>query len=864
MSYFRTLIVFLFVSLTLTVSGQILKPVKWSFSSDNLGNNEFLLKFKADIAPEWTVYSQRTSDDGPVPTYIEYESKDGIELVGESKERGHKKEGFDKIFEVDVIKFLGDQPFVIEQKVKLTDPSKNTVSGYLTFMTCDKTRCLPPTDIDFSFKLDATPEKIPVKEVKQAVEKPNVSVKTTIKEKTTTSTKETKTAASEEKLVEYQPDDGGILKPVTWSFSSSELGDDEYVLIFEADIDPKWTVYSQYTSDDGPVPTYIEYEKKDGIELIGKSVEKGHKKEGHDKIFEVDVIKFLGDQPFIIEQKVKVTDPIKNKVSGYLTFMTCDDSRCLPPTDVDFSFVLGENKGASSSSGSGVSGLNINGDYLEQRIPSIVTTYESPPADCGGEEKLSTGLWSIFLGGFVGGLLAILLPCIFPMIPITVSYFTKDTKKKGWVNGLIYGLSIIVIFVSIGLAITALLGPEALNKLSTNWVANTIFFIIFVAFAFSFFGFFEITLPSSWSTKSDTMADKGGLLGTFFMAATLAIVSFSCTGPIIGTALVQVASTGNYLGPFLIMFGFSLALAIPFGLFAAFPAWLNSLPKSGSWMNSVKVVLGFLELALALKFLSIADMTSGWDVLKYELFLGLWIIIFLGLTAYLLGFIKFPHDSPLKKLSPLRLGFSALSLLFAIYLTLGFRVNPETETYLTPRLTSGLTPPGNYNFFLKPPDLDPIIKDKYDSYTWCANNIPCFKDYYQGLAYAKEVNRPLLVDFTGEGCVNCRKTEDYIWVDPSVRQTLSEEYVLTSLYVDVRKKLDHVYLSDRGDEGIVKLRNVGNLWSDFQIKNFAQNSQPLYVLMDTDQQVMSAPRGYREGVKSYKSFLDCGLTEFNK
>jgi thiol:disulfide interchange protein DsbD len=466
-------------------------------------------------------------------------------------------------------------------------------------------------------------------------------------------------------------------------------------------------------------------------------------------------------------------------------------------------------------------------------------------------------LWTFFLG-FAGGLVALLTPCVFPMIPLTVSFFTKDTKRKGWMNALLYGASIIVIYVSIGLLITGVFGATALNELSTNAIANTLFFLIFVIFAFSFFGYYEIQLPSSWANKSDSMADKGGLIGIFFMAFTLAIVSFSCTGPIIGSAIVQSAT--STLGPFVVMLGFSVALAIPFGLFAAFPAFLNSLPKSGSWMNSVKVVLGFLELALALKFLSVADMTMHWGILKYELFMGLWVIIFLATTLYLFGFIKFPHDSPLKKLSPQRWLFSLSFLALTIYLATGFFYNEKTQSYDSLKLMSGLAPPAQYNYLLPEPALNPDIKSRYISYTKCANNLDCFKDYYEGLAYAKEVNKPILLDFTGYGCVNCRKTEEHIWVRDEVWNQIAEDYVLISLYVDDRKALDDILLSKSRE---TKLRNVGNKWADFQIVNFEQNSQPLYVMMTPDEKVMAKPRGYKEGVEDYADFLSCGLEVYN-
>lgn len=353
------------------------------------------------------------------------------------------------------------------------------------------------------------------------------------------------------------------------------------------------------------------------------------------------------------------------------------------------------------------------------------------------------------------------------------------------------------------------------------------------------------------------MADKGGLIGTFFMAFTLAIVSFSCTGPIIGSAIVESAK--DPVGPAIVMFGFSLALALPFGLFAAFPAWLNSLPKSGSWMSSVKVVLGFLELALALKFLSVADMTKHWGILGYEIFMGLWVLIFALMTIYLFGFIKFPHDSPVKKLGPVRWAFALGALFLTFYLGSGFRYVPEYSSYHSLSMMSGLAPPSTYNYFLPPPVINSDIKSKYPSYTKCANNIDCFKDYHEGLAYAKETGKPLFVDFTGYGCVNCRKTEEHIWVNDKIRKKLIEDFVLVSLYVDDRAPLDAQLVSSVTKNPI---RNIGNKWADFQIVNFNQNSQPLYVMMSPDEKILAKPRGYREGVESYNQFLDCGLEAF--
>lgn len=686
-----------------------------------------------------------------------------------------------------------------------------------------------------------------------------------------------------------------IFKPVKWSFSQEKISDKEYYLVFTAKIDKGWTIYSQFTADDGPIPTTITFEESTGIELVGKASESGKKKEGMDALFGVNVIKFLADKPFVMKQKVKVKDASK-KVSGYVTYMACDNEKCLPPTDEEFSFSFGgataatetantkeETKDnvpgiavvtspsdtvnmlsdvASTDTLSGPSaalGPKISGNKIDQKIPTLYETQKDPLSDCGGQKETREGLFWLFVFGFLGGLLALLTPCVFPMLPLTVSFFLKDTKRKGWVNGAIYGASIIVIYVLIGLLITILVGPEALNRLSTNWIANTLFFLIFVAFAFSFFGYYEITLPSSWSTKSDRMADKGGLLGIFFMAFTLALVSFSCTGPIIGTAIVQASTKGEYFGPFLVMLGFSSALALPFGLFAAFPAWLNTLPKSGSWMNSVKVVLGFLELALALKFLSVADMTNRWGFLKYELFMGLWVIIFIGMALYLFGLIKFPHDSPIKKLGTVRLAFAGLATAGVFYLLSGFFVNESTGNYKALSLMSGLAPPAHYNFFIPPQPLDASIKEKYPSYSKCANNINCFKDYFEGIQYANEVNKPILIDFTGHGCVNCRKTEEHIWIDDRVRNILMDSVVLISLYVDDDKKIEDVLISLNTNE---KLRNIGKKWADFQIVNFEKNAQPLYVLASNDQKVVSQPRAYVPGVDGYLDYLRCSLAQF--
>ncbi len=822
---------FLFLFAFIQTQAQILTPVKWKFEQKSLGNGEFELIYTANIDKGWTVYSQFVDEGGPVPTSIEYDNAEIIELIGKAEESGKKKEGNDKIFQMHVIKYLADEPFIITQKVKVKDASK-PLTGYLSYMTCDKEKCLPPTDVDFSFDLSEGAGA--------------------------TSASASTNAASASSATAM----GGankLLEPVTWNFDIEKLSDSEYNLVYTADIEDGWTVYSQFIEGDGPIPTSLNFEGTDGVELLGDATESGKKKQGYDKIFQIDVTKYLSDEAFVVKQKVKVKDA-SVPVTGYLTYMTCDKEKCLPPSDVDFSFDIANGIAGDPTKMGAAAGavtMNLTGDVLDQKVPKLRETFEAPIGDCGTTEKNNSLIW-MFLLGMAGGLLALLTPCVFPMIPLTVSFFTKDTKRSGWMNGAIYGASIIVIYVALGMLLTALFGEEALNRLSTNWIANTIFFVIFLVFAFSFFGFFEITLPSSWSTKSDGMADKGGLIGIFFMAFTLALVSFSCTGPIIGSAIVQAAS--NQVGPAVVMFGFALALALPFGLFAAFPAWLNTLPKSGSWMNSVKVVLGFLELALAFKFLSVADMTNHWGFLKYELFMAIWVLCFLGMALYLFGFIKFPHDSPLKKLSPVRWGFAISTLAFTIYLATGFFYNDKTKAYDPVSLMSGLAPPSHYNFFLDKPEVDKDMKARYSSYSKCANNIDCFKDYYQGMSYAREQGKPALIDMTGHGCVNCRKTEEHIWIKDNIRDKLNNDFVLISLYVDDDAALDKKYTSAR--EGNPKIRNVGNMWADFQIVNFEQNSQPLYIMVTPDEEVLATPRGYKPGAEDYDDYLKCGLQAF--
>lgn len=471
--------------------------------------------------------------------------------------------------------------------------------------------------------------------------------------------------------------------------------------------------------------------------------------------------------------------------------------------------------------------------------------------------------WQIFLLGFGGGLIALLTPCVFPMIPMTVSLFSKGdkgktTKSSSIKNALVFGGSIILIYVSLGLAFTIAFGPEAINLFSTSWIMNLLFFLLFTIFAFSFFGYYEIQLPSAWANKADQASNKGGLLGIFFGAFSIALVSFSCTGPIIGSLIMQTASSGNYGAPAIGMLGFSVALALPFMLFAIFPSWLQSLPKSGGWMTNMKVVLGFLELALGLKFLSTADLTEHWGILPYEAFVGLWALIFLAMTLYLFGLIRFPHDPKGAKIGTGRKVLGGIAALVTLSICSGFTINPQTNAFRTPFWLSGLAPSACYSY------IRPCQQAQSEEYTFSDHCPPginqCFDDYDEALRFAKDKNKPLLVDFTGYGCVNCRKMEENVWIDPTINKMLNEDYVLASLYVDDRKKLPQTLVTEDG----TKIRNVGNKWAAFQKFNFNKLSQPYYVLVTPEEEVINVPRVYTPDIKTYEGFLRCGLDGFQK
>ena len=659
-----------------------------------------------------------------------------------------------------------------------------------------------------------------------------------------------------------------IRDAVSWSHSVEDKSPTEKVIVFSATIKGDWHLYGTDLPSGGPTPTSLIVDKIAGAQLVGKLTASKKPIEKHDPNFDMMLRFYSGQVSF--RQTLRITDPKAFAFSGAIRYMVCNDEQCLPPTNWDFTIALKElgkvaaapaaeqTEAKAEVAPTAEAAQPLTSDSVQQAADSAAVA-PAEPSDAAsalwtpviselkayGDRALSgadSGLLMLFFAGFVGGLVALVTPCVWPMIPMTVSFFLKRSKdrKKGIRDAAIYGLAIIVIYLALGLSVSALFGADALNNLATNAYFNIFFFLLLVVFAASFFGAFEIVLPASWTTKMDQKADSAtGLVSIFFMAFTLALVSFSCTGPIIGTLLVQAAtSSSGFLAPAVGMFGFALALALPFTLFAIFPGLLQSMPKSGGWMNSVKVVLAFIELALALKFLSIADLAYGWHILDREVFLSLWIVIFILLGLYLLGKLRFPHDSPQEKTPIPALFLAIVSLSFAVYMMPGLIGAPL-------RAISAFAPP------LKTQDLN-LYKNEVHAQ---------FDDYETGMAYARQVGKPVIIDFSGYGCVNCRKMEASVWIDAEVKKLLEEDYVLITLMVDDKKPLaEPMVVQEDGHE--VKLRTIGDKWSYLQRVKFGANAQPFYVLLDHQGKPLAPSRAYDEDVPAYISFLKGGLSEF--
>lgn len=667
-----------------------------------------------------------------------------------------------------------------------------------------------------------------------------------------------------------------VLKPVKWSFTTKQISNSESQLIFTATIEPTWHLYSQDIPPDGPVPTSFTFEPGPEYKLIGK-VKEPKAKEEFDKNFDM-VVKYFADKA-VFTQKIEVLTDKDFVIKGFLEFMCCDDSRCLPPDEVDFEFRVKGNPDAGKIEApvteSVVPAEEIPADTAVAVAAADTVapgTGEIKPADGGGLEEHSS-LWTLFFFSFIAGLAAILTPCVFPMIPMTVTFFLKEKDKvKAKFQALTYGVSIILIYTVIGTVVAITLGANFANFLSTHWLPNVLFFLIFMFFAASFLGMFEITLPSWLINKSDSQADRGGIIGSFFMAFTLVLVSFSCTGPIVGAILVASAS-GQVVEPIIGMLGFSLAFALPFTLFAFFPRWLNNMPKSGGWLNSVKVVLGFIELALGLKFLSIADQTYHWGILDREVYLAFWIVIFTLMGFYLLGKLKFSHDSDLKFISVPRLSLAIITFTFVLYMIPGMFGAPL-------QALSGYLPPQATHDF----DLNKIVRDnvqvfgggggtasdkptglcdkpKHGELLHLPHGLEGYFDYEQGLACAAQQHKPVFIDFTGHGCVNCREMEARVWSDPRVLKKLREEFVIVALYVDDKTQLPESEWITSTYDGKVK-KTIGKKYADFQISRFNVNAQPYYVLLDTKGNTLVPPKAYDLDVENFLAFLEAGLTEF--
>ena len=662
-----------------------------------------------------------------------------------------------------------------------------------------------------------------------------------------------------------------IRDAVTWSRSVEDKSPTEKVLVFTATVKDPWHLYGTELPKGGPTPTHLLVDKIEGAELVGGLTSTQKPIEKYDPNFEMTLRFFSGKVTF--RQKIRITDPKKFAFVGAIRYMACNDEQCLPPANWEFTVQpkelgklgdaaatklteetpatteataasLGE---PSADSVASVDTLSVAPQDTAALASSDLWAPVIPELKAYGDKALNQAegsLWMLLIGGFLGGLVALVTPCVWPMIPMTVSFFLKRSsdRKKGIRDALLYGIGIIVIYVSLGLIVSAVFGSDALNNLATNAIFNVAFFILLVIFAISFFGAFELVLPASWTAKMDAKADSAsGFISIFFMAFTLALVSFSCTGPIIGTLLVQAAtSSSGMLAPAVGMLGFALALALPFTLFAIFPNLLQSMPKSGGWMNSVKVVLAFIELALALKFLSIADLAYGWRILDREVFLSLWIVIAILLGLYLLGKIRFPHDAPQEKTPILSLFLAIISFSFAVYMMPGLVGAPL-------RAISAFAPP------LRTQDLNLYNGEVHAK----------FDDYDAGMAYARQVGKPVMIDFSGYGCVNCRKMEASVWIDPNVKHMLEEDYVLITLMVDEKAPLkEPIEIMENGEK--VKLRTVGDKWSYFQRMKFGANAQPFYVLLDHQGKPLAPSYAFNEDVSAYLNFLKSGLSEFDK
>lgn len=815
-------LVFLFGKF-LDLNAQVLQPASWSHgvsdSSPKVGD-EIELIFTATIDSKWYLYSSDFElNPGPIPTSFTFEPHPSYELLGEIIPVNPSRK-FDDIWEGEISYFKGTAEF--RQKVRILS-DKLIIKGTYSYQVCSDIdgKCIP-FDEDFLFDdLKVTTEDVPGIST-QALQLPGSQ--------------------------KISGTNTGILTPASWEFLTSIASpkpDDVIDLVFHATIDKNWYLYSSDVDlVPGPIPATFSFEKNETYELIGEIVAVGARKK-YDKIFEGEVTYFSGTAEF--RQSVRI---IKEdfKVKGVMEYQVCSDldGKCIP-FEEDFSFGNGTKQ---------VTGAKQLGASDSQK--SLLKSRDS---------YSPYSLLSFMLIAFLAGLAALFTPCVFPMIPMTVTFFTGKAKNRrtGIKNAFVYGFSIILIYTFIGSIVAPFMGPEMANELATNWIPNLIFSIVFIVFALSFFGLFEITLPSTWVNKADRQADKGGLAGIFFMAFTLVLVSFSCTGPIVGSILVEAAG-GQILKPILGMFAFSLAFAIPFTLFAIFPEWLNTLPKSGGWLNSVKVVLGFIELAFALKFISVADQAYHWGILDREVYLAFWIAIFTMLGFYLLGKIRLPHDSPLDVISVPRLILAIIVFTFVAYLVPGMFGAPlkALAGYLPPMSTHdfNLTDQNKSYISFSANDKEKLCdRPKYSDFLHFPHGLTGYFDYNQAVACAKEQNKPVFIDFTGHGCVNCREMEARVWSDPEVLKLFHEHFILLALYVDDKTELpESEWYKSEYDQKVKK--TIGKQNADLQIRKYNNNAQPFYLIINPDGELLTEPMSYDLNVNNFIAFMQRGLESF--
>jgi len=773
-----------------------LEPVKWKTSVEKISGTEYNLIYSAEIEDYWHLYAQNLPEGGAIPTSFVYDSiarTNDFKLVGKTKESKSITK-FDNVFQMDLTYF--DNEAIFTQKVKILNSDISSIVAEVEYQACDDTKCI--------FESEVLTFKLPLKK-KQS----------------------------------------NILEPVKWTSKAKKLSETEYEITYTALIDDNWHFYSQKQDNElGPIASEFTFDtfSKD-FELIGKTKESKFVRK-FEQAFQMQVNYFENVATF--KQKFKILNPEAKVIKAAVYFQACDDQKCLAPEEFEFETSLSGEALVDSESG-------ILSDVDIKRSGDLklgVTGWEKFKKEEVGEKSN----FNIFFLGFLGGLIALLTPCVFPMIPLTVSFFTKSSgnSKKGTANSIMYGFFIFLIYFLLSLPFHVLdsLDPEILNNISTNVTLNIIFFVVFIVFAFSFFGYFELTLPQSWSAALDSKANSiGGAIGIFFMALTLAIVSFSCTGPILGTLLGSSLSTdGGAIQLTAGMSGFGLALALPFTLFAMFPKWLNSLPKSGGWLTTVKVVLGFIEIALAFKFLSQADLVKHWGILPREIFIGIWIIVGIGLLLYLFGKIKFPHDGPFKKPTKWRWSFIFLVFAFVIYLIPGL----TNTKYANLKLLSGIIPP--------------LTESVYAKDSECPLGLNCYKDIDSGVEAAKAENKPIMLDFTGWACANCRKMEEQVWSQDAIYKVLKEDYIIVSLYVDDRKELpieeQFKYLKSSGK--VKRIKTIGDKLATLQTLNFKSNSQPYYVLLNHDMELLNYTNAYEPDEDAYLEWLMKGLENFKK